>query len=225
MGGKHCLRCNVKAKHCWTVENKQFVDIPQQCFALLLKVNFPANILNFHWRWRWWDWIQAIFLNLFYFKKRVHRGTLPKQHSRKTYECPNCKKIFTSGNNLDEHIKVKHENNTPEQCDECNRAFGTPHALKAHKYNMHKRSKCEICGQSLCNTFWLKRHMSASHGIRPEGSIPCSHCPLFFSSKGAKDNHVKKQHADLFKVWIIKIFKRKKSQSQNMNKAVRGSLF
>ena len=101
---------------------------------------------------------------------------------------------------MDEHIKVKHENNTPEQCDECNRAFGTPHALKAHKYNMHKRSKCEICGQSLCNTFWLKRHMSASHGIMPEGSIPCSHCPLFFSSKGAKDNHVKKQHADLFKV-------------------------
>ena len=133
-------------------------------------------------------------------KKRVHRGTLPKQHSRKTYECPTCKKTFTSGNNLDEHIKVKHENNTPEQCDECNRAFGTPHALKAHKYNMHKRSKCEICGQSLCNTFWLKRHMSASHGIMPEGSIPCSHCPLFFSSKGAKDNHVKKQHADLFKV-------------------------
>ena len=100
-------------------------------------------------------------------------------------------------------IKVKHENSTPEQCDECNRAFGTPHALKAHKYNMHKRSKCEICGQSLCNTFWLKRHMSASHGIMPEGSIPCSHCPLFFSSKGAKDNHVKKQHADLFKVWTI----------------------
>ena len=28
-------------------------------------VNFPANNLNFHWRW--WDWIQHFFLNLFYF--------------------------------------------------------------------------------------------------------------------------------------------------------------
>ena len=38
----------------------------QQCFALLPQINFLANNLNFHWRW--WDWIQAIFLNLFYFK-------------------------------------------------------------------------------------------------------------------------------------------------------------
>ena len=92
--------------------------------------------------------------------------------------------------------------------DNAKGAYGIVHALKDHKYNMHKRSKCEICGQSLCNTFWLKRHMSATHGIMPEGSIPCSHCPLFFSSKGAKDNHVKKQHADLFKVWTIEFFKK-----------------
>ena len=38
-----------------------------QCFALLPHVYFPANNLNFDWRWRWWDRIQAIFLNIFYF--------------------------------------------------------------------------------------------------------------------------------------------------------------
>ena len=27
----------------------------------------PAHNLNFHWRWRRWNWIQATFLNLFYF--------------------------------------------------------------------------------------------------------------------------------------------------------------
>ena len=37
--------------------------------TLLGIVNFPANNLNLHSRWRWWDWIQDIFLNLFYFKK------------------------------------------------------------------------------------------------------------------------------------------------------------
>ena len=47
MGGKVCLRC--KAGHCQqTFENKKFVDITQQCFALLPQVNFPANNLNFH---------------------------------------------------------------------------------------------------------------------------------------------------------------------------------
>ena len=45
----------------------KFADIAQQNFAFLPHVNFPANNLNFHWRWRWWDQIQAIFLNLFYF--------------------------------------------------------------------------------------------------------------------------------------------------------------
>ena len=48
-----------------TFENKNFVDITQQCFALLPQVNFLANNLNLRWRWR--DRIQAIFLNLFYF--------------------------------------------------------------------------------------------------------------------------------------------------------------
>ena len=48
-------------------ENKKFVDIIQQYFALLSQVNFAANNLNFHWRWRWWDGIWFIFLNIFYF--------------------------------------------------------------------------------------------------------------------------------------------------------------
>ena len=50
-----------------TFENKKFVDNAQQCFAFTPQANFPAHILNFHWRWRWWDRMQAIFLNLFYF--------------------------------------------------------------------------------------------------------------------------------------------------------------
>ena len=36
--------------HCQqTVDNKKFVDIDQQRFALLPQVDFPASSLNFHW--------------------------------------------------------------------------------------------------------------------------------------------------------------------------------
>ena len=63
----------VNAKHCWALstnfENKKCVDITQQCFAFTPLVNFPANNLNFHWRWRRWNQIQTIFWNLFYFIK------------------------------------------------------------------------------------------------------------------------------------------------------------
>ena len=46
---------------------QKFVVSAQQYFAFTTQVNFPANNLNFRWRQRWWDRIQAIFLNLFYF--------------------------------------------------------------------------------------------------------------------------------------------------------------
>jgi hypothetical protein len=46
---------------------QKFVDNPQQCFAFTPQANFPAHNLNFHSRWRWWDGIQDILLNLFYF--------------------------------------------------------------------------------------------------------------------------------------------------------------
>ena len=52
-----------------TFESKNIVDIIHQWFAFLHQVNLLANNLNFHWRWRWWDRIQTIFLNLFYFTK------------------------------------------------------------------------------------------------------------------------------------------------------------
>ena len=49
MGGKVCLSC--KAKTLLGIVNKvlkhNFVDITQQCFALLPQVNFPAHNLNF----------------------------------------------------------------------------------------------------------------------------------------------------------------------------------
>ena len=61
----------VKAKHCWGLSTnfwKQKVCWqPPAIFCLYIQGNFPAHNLIFHSRWRWWDWIQAIFSNLFYF--------------------------------------------------------------------------------------------------------------------------------------------------------------
>ena len=34
---------------------------------------------------------------------------------------------------------------------------------------MHEISTCEICGQTLCTTFWLELHMSASHESKKNG--------------------------------------------------------
>ena len=69
VGGKVWLRC--KSKTLLGIVNKLLIkrnmDITQQCFALLPQVIFPVNNPNFHRKWRWWDWIQVIILNRFYF--------------------------------------------------------------------------------------------------------------------------------------------------------------
>ena len=49
--GKVCLRFKCKTllgRYQKTFENTKFVDIIQQCFALLLQVSIPVNNLNFH---------------------------------------------------------------------------------------------------------------------------------------------------------------------------------
>ena len=56
--------------HCF----QKFVDNTQQCFAFTAQANFPAHNLNFHWRWRWLDQIQANFLIIFYFKIQSGRS-------------------------------------------------------------------------------------------------------------------------------------------------------
>ena len=55
-----------EAKRCF----QKFVDNTQQYFAFTFKANFPMHNLNFYWRLRWWNRIQATFWNLFYFIKR-----------------------------------------------------------------------------------------------------------------------------------------------------------
>jgi len=40
-------------------------------FVLYEKVQNFSQVNNFHWRWRWWDRIQAINLNLFYFSNNI----------------------------------------------------------------------------------------------------------------------------------------------------------
>ena len=69
--GKFAL--GIKAKHCWALStNFLFVEISQQCFAILPQVKFPANNLNF---WRWWHRIQAICLHLFYFENKITQNS------------------------------------------------------------------------------------------------------------------------------------------------------
>ena len=63
MGGKTCWRC--KCKTLLGIVNKL---LKTKCVLTSPSKVFPSEIFC----WRWWDPIQAIFLNLFYFWKKLH---------------------------------------------------------------------------------------------------------------------------------------------------------
>ena len=55
------IRLRPKVKIVPTVQHcKSLLSTPSNV-AFTPQANFPAHILNFHWRWRWWDQIQAPF--------------------------------------------------------------------------------------------------------------------------------------------------------------------
>jgi KRAB domain-containing zinc finger protein len=130
--------------------------------------------------------------------KRQHHMSLsdPKRTPKKRKQCPHCPKTFAAHQSWLEHIKSKHEMNTPYKCDECTRSYGTKCRLLVHKTSMHKRIKCDICGQEICNSFMLRKHKASVHGVIPKNVFHCEHCPLFFYKVLSKESHVRTHHPD-----------------------------
>ena len=121
-------------------------------------------------------------------------GCRPKLPPKKKVNCSHCEKTFVSYARCKEHIRSKHEKNTPFQCDQCHRSYGTAVSLRTHKTNMHHRVKCDQCDQEICNAFILTRHKASVHGVTPPDSYRCEHCPAFFRIKKNKEKHIAKQH-------------------------------
>jgi hypothetical protein len=117
-----------------------------------------------------------------------------KLRKKDAQNCPFCDKKFQTRANYNEHVKVKHEKNTPFKCDECDRSYGTNGKLLNHKQSVHQRVKCDECGKDICNSFILKRHKASVHGITPKDAYQCEKCTSFFSTQTSLDKHVNSKH-------------------------------
>ena len=93
------------AEYCQqTFVNNKFVDITWQCFASLPEVNFSTNNLNFHWRW--WDWIQDIFLKFF---STLHYYRRYSILIRDFLYCVFCSYFWTFHGSIGFYLTSKHE--------------------------------------------------------------------------------------------------------------------
>ena len=71
-----------------------------------------ANNLNFLWRWRWWDWIQSIFLIYFTLNFRPRPARRESNFSATTSEklwayCPNIYYAWLSASSMGKVSSVK----------------------------------------------------------------------------------------------------------------------
>ena len=66
--------------------------------------------------------------------------------------------------------------------------------LLSHKQIVHCKVNCDVCGQEIYNSFELKRHKAAVHGIIPAGAFHCENCPLFFRSEKNLRYHIANKH-------------------------------
>ncbi len=129
-------------------------------------------------------------------KDKVHLGKVTKKKYPKPKEpCIHCGKMVYKGKTMFEHVKSKHENDTPFKCDQCPRAYATESYLRQHINSVHRKLKCHVCGKEVCNKLWFKRHLAKDHGIIEEGRVKCDFCPIVFDTDEAKTRHMMKHHA------------------------------
>ena len=143
------------------------------------------------------DQCPQVFISKISLSTHRYNGHNADNKSRKkdAKKCPYCEKTFQTRANYNEHVKAKHEKNTPFKCDECDKSYATNGKLLTHKKLVHQRVKCDECGKEICNSFILKRHKASVHGISPTDAYQCKKCPSFFSTQSSLDKHVNSKHS------------------------------
>ena len=116
--------------------------------------------------------------------KTIHEG-------QKKFKCDVCKKLFSSKNNLEIHVKRVHEEKIYLRCCQfCNARYSSYQSLETHIEFVHKDTKiitCDYCNKSFKKMCIFKRHVTIVHeGIR---NIICPKC-----NKGFKEPVTLKRH-------------------------------
>lgn len=85
--------------------------------------------------------------------------------SKNGHRCIYCKKVYTRKYGLKIHIRT-HTGYRPLKCPFCQRAFGDPSNLNKHvrlHANGNTPYKCDVCGKVLVRRRDLERHMRSRH--------------------------------------------------------------
>ncbi|GAB0089153.1 hypothetical protein DMENIID0001_036480 [Sergentomyia squamirostris] len=154
---------------------------------------------------------------------RLHEDKCPERTAKTADEftCPYCFISFYVQGKLDDHIRVKHTQERPFQCDQCGSYLATKNSLKSHMYNHRRRAleepkkrkprapnpalfvPCTICGQMCSSEYQLVSHIADEHSAGQEPtprSLECHICKKIFLDESVLTIHIEKMHYQTYEM-------------------------
>lgn len=85
--------------------------------------------------------------------------------SREKFPCPQCSYESVKMHNLRRHIRSKHMNDRPFNCDLCSKRFRDNSELRAHLrvHTGEKPFECHICHKRFSRNYQVTRHTKFAH--------------------------------------------------------------
>ena len=120
-------------------------------------------------------------------------------HEKKSFECDNCKKVFSRKGSLQNHISCIHGGSKNFQCKICQKVFCTKSAKRTHTKTIHedeKIHKCDSCHYACNQKGNLSKHIKTvdcqnrkTKICKAQKVLKCESCGKLFSQAEILKRH------------------------------------
>ncbi|XP_005189348.2 transcription factor grauzone isoform X1 [Musca domestica] len=130
--------------------------------------------------------------------KRIFLISHMKMHKEKKFACDECDRKFVLKYMLDKH-KLTHlpESEKKFPCNDCGKFYANEYMLNQHQKAVHLNvyaKVCEICGETLPDSQYFKRHMEKHDGIVQVKTATCDICGLILTNHQTLKLHKEEKH-------------------------------
>ncbi|XP_048002979.1 zinc finger protein 729-like [Leguminivora glycinivorella] len=139
------------------------------------------------------------FINTAKYRRHLSQSQLHRPKQKLSIPCPECGKVFSRTNYMNNHMKLFHSNQSRHHCPLCDKYFVNGWGLRQHhkfvheKMSLPKTKICSVCGRGFGTNRVLENHMRTHTGERP---FSCAHCPAAFAQRVALKAHLAAIHKE-----------------------------